>query len=167
VLRRSLIIATCLLLVAFIGWLDYVSGFETSLLIFYLAPIAIGTWFLGFWFGIAIAMFCVTATVLSDLAAGLPGIAIWNCGSGFVAYLIFIFLLRRWHSLLAEMHLRVKERTADLQRELARRQQLEKEIAVVAEEERNRVGRELHDSLGQHLTGTGLLAETIASQLEK
>jgi signal transduction histidine kinase len=65
------------------------------------------------------------------------------------------------------MHLRVKERTADLQRELARRQQLEKEIAVVAEEERNRVGRELHDSLGQHLTGTGLLAETIASQLEK
>jgi hypothetical protein len=32
------------------------------------------------------------------------------------------------------MHLRVKERTADLQRELVRRQQLEKEIAVVAEE---------------------------------
>jgi len=167
VFRRSLIIVTCLLLVAFIGWLDYVSGFENSLLIFYLAPIAIGTWFLGISFGIAIAMFCVTAAVLSDLAAGLPGIAIWNCGSAFVAYLIFIFLLRRWHSLLSEMHLRVKERTADLQRELARRQQLEKEIAVVAEEERNRVGRELHDSLGQHLTGTGLLAQTIANQLEK
>jgi len=65
------------------------------------------------------------------------------------------------------MHLRVKDRAADLQRELARRQQLEKEIAVVAEEERNRVGRELHDSLGSHLTGTGLLAETIAKQLEK
>ena len=65
------------------------------------------------------------------------------------------------------MHLRVKERTADLQRELARRQQLEKEIAVVAEEERTRVGRELHDSLGQHLAGTGLLAETVANQLEK
>ena len=169
-LRRSLIIATCLLLVVFIGWLDYVSGIESSLLIFYLAPIAIGTWFLGIWFGIAIAILCVTATVLSDLAAGLPGlpaVAIWNCGSAFLAYLIFIFLLRRWHSLLSEMHLRVKERTADLQRELARRQQLEKEIAVVAEEERNRVGRELHDSLGQHLTGTGLLAETIASQLGK
>jgi signal transduction histidine kinase len=167
VFQRSLIVAICFLLVGFIGWLDYLSGFENSLLIFYLAPIAIGTWFLGFWFGIAIAMFCVTATVLSDLAVGLPRIAIWNCGTGFVAYLIFIFLLRRWHSLLGEMHLRVKERTADLQRELARRQQLEKEIAVVAEEERSRVGRELHDSLGQHLTGTGLLAETIASQLEK
>src|SRR5437870_9609528 len=112
-------------------------------------------------------MFCVTADVLSDLAAGLLGIAIWNCGSAFVAYLIFIFLLRRWHSLLSEMHLRVKERTADLQRELARRQQLEKEIAVVAEEERNRVGRELHDSLGQHLAGTGLLAETVANQDRK
>ena len=166
-LRRSLIIVTCLLLVAFIGWLDYVTGFESSLLIFYLAPIAIGTWFLGIWFGIAIAIFCVTATILSDLAAGLSGVAIWNCISAFVAYLFFIFLLRRWHSLLREMHLRVKERTADLQRELVRRQQLEKEIAEVAEAERTRVGRELHDSLGQHLAGTGLLAETIANQLEK
>jgi signal transduction histidine kinase len=153
--------------VAFIGWLDYVTGFESSLLIFYLAPIAIGTWFLGIWFGIAIAIFCVTATILSDLAAGLSGVAIWNCISAFVAYLFFIFLLRRWHSLLREMHLRVKERTADLQRELVRRQQLEKEIAEVAEAERTRVGRELHDSLGQHLAGTGLLAETIANQLEK
>ena len=165
--RRSLIIVSCLLLVAFIGWLDYVTGFESSLLIFYLAPIAIGTWFLRIWFGIATAIFCVTATIVSDLAAGLSGVAIWNCVSAFVAYLVFIFLLRRWHSLLREMHLRVKERTADLQRELARRQQLEKEIAEVAEAERNRVGRELHDSLGQHLTGTGLLAETIANQLEK
>jgi signal transduction histidine kinase len=167
VIRRILIVATCLLLVALIGWLDYVTGIEDSLLIIYLAPIAIGAWFLGLWFGIVIAMCSVTATILSDLAAGLPRVAIWNGTTAFVAYLIFIFLLRRWHSLLSEMHLRVKERTSDLQRELARRQQLEKEIAVVAEEERNRVGRELHDSLGQHLTGTGLLAETIANQLEK
>ena len=165
--RRVLIIVSCLVLVAFIGWLDYLTGFENSLLIFYLAPVAIGAWFLGIWFGVTIALLSVIATVLSDLAAGLPHITFWNSGTAFVAYLIFIFLLRRWHSLLHEMHLRVKERTADLQRELARRQQLEKEIAVVAEEERSRVGRELHDSLGQHLTGTGLLAETIAHQLEK
>ena len=112
-------------------------------------------------------MCSVIATILSDLAAGLPSVAIWNGATAFVAYLIFIFLLRRWYSLLREMHLRVKERTADLQRELARRQQLEREIAVVAQEERNRVGRELHDSLGSHLTGTALLAETIVNQLEK
>jgi signal transduction histidine kinase len=167
VLRRILIIATCFLLVGFIGWLDYITGFENSLLIFYLAPIAIGTWFLGIGFGIAIAILCVIATILADLAAGVPRVPVWNCGTAFVAYVIFSFLLRRWHSLLSEMHLRVKERTADLQRELARRQQLEKEIAVVAEEERTRVGRELHDSLGQHLAGTGLLAETVANHLEK
>src|SRR5947209_44334 len=167
VVRRSLIVVSCILLVAFIGWLDYITGFENSLLIFYLAPIAIGAWFLGFWFGVAMAVSCVIATILADVAGGLPRILVWNCVTAFIAYLIFIFLLRRWHSLLSEMHLRVKERTADLQRELARRQQLEKEIAVVAEEERTRVGRELHDSLGQHLAGTGLLAETVANHLEK
>src|SRR5207237_5604979 len=106
-------------------------------------------------------------TILAVLAPAVPRFSVSNCGTAFVAYLIFSFLLRPWHSLLSEMHLRVKERTADLQRELARRQQLEKEIAVVAEEERTRVGRELHDSLGQHLAGTGLLAETVANQLEK
>src|SRR2546423_13464302 len=72
VLRRTLIIATCFLLVGFIGWLDYITGFENSLLIFYLAPIAIGTWFLGIGFGIAIAILCVIATILADLAAGGP-----------------------------------------------------------------------------------------------
>src|SRR6476620_1522490 len=62
VLRRSLIIVTCFVLVAFMGWLDYISGFENSLLIFYLAPIAIGTWFLGVWFGIGIEVLWVIAT---------------------------------------------------------------------------------------------------------
>jgi hypothetical protein len=107
VLRRTLIIATCFLLVGFIGWLDYITGFENSLLIFYLAPIAIGTWFLGIGFGIAIAILCVIATILADLAAGVSRVPVWNCGTAFVANLMFRFLLRRWHSLLSEMHLLV------------------------------------------------------------
>src|SRR5438094_1357546 len=98
VFRRSVIIATCLLLVAFIGWLDYLSGFENSLLIFYLAPIAIGTWFLGIWFGIAIAIFCVIATVLADFAAGVPPCHVGNCGTAFVAYLVLLLLVGRCHA---------------------------------------------------------------------
>jgi signal transduction histidine kinase len=165
---ESLIIATCFLLVAFIGWLDYISGFESSLLIFYLAPIAIGTWFLGI--SSSASQLPYSASPRRPLRPGRGSfrsghLELWDrfrCVSYFYFPSPKVAILCS-----AEMHLRVKERTADLQRELARRQQLEKEIAVVAEEERNRVGRELHDSLGQHLTGTGLLAETIANQLEK
>jgi signal transduction histidine kinase len=37
----------------------------------------------------------------------------------------------------------------------------------VAEQERERVGRELHDSLCQHLVGTSLLAQTLAIQTDE
>ena len=62
------------------------------------------------------------------------------------------------------MQSRVDQRTAALRQELATRRRLEKEISVVAEQERERLGRELHDSLCQHLVGTSLLAQTVAVQ---
>lgn len=43
--------------------------------------------------------------------------------------------------------------------------QLEKQILEIGDEERNRIGHDLHDGLGQHLTGISLLSETISLQL--
>lgn len=137
------------------------------MLLFYLAPIAVATWFLGTGFGVAMCALSVVAADVADIAAGVPAITIWNSLTSFCAYLIITILFRRVHLLLIEMDSRVKERTSALQQELARRQELEIEIARIGEEERGRVGRELHDSLGQHLTGTALLAQTVANQLEQ
>lgn len=161
-----MIAVACMLLVAGIGYLDFVSGFENSMLIFYLAPIALATWILGLEFGVVISALSVVAAAVADIVGGLPHVALWNDATSFFAYVIFVILLQRLHSLLTEMHKHVAERTSQLQRELARRQHLEKDLALVAEQERSRVGRELHDSLGQHLTGTGLLAQAVVNQLE-
>jgi len=164
---RLLIPFGCLLLVCFIGYLDYISGFENSMLLFYLAPIAVATWYCGVRWGGVIAFLSAIAGVISDLAAGLPQVRAWNLACEFAAYLVFIFLLARWHELLSKMQSRVEERTAALRQELATRRRLEKEISVVAEQERDRVGRELHDSLCQHLVGTSLLAQTVAVQADQ
>ncbi len=59
----------------------------------------------------------------------------------------------------------VAERTADLQLEIERARELEREVANIAENERRRIGRELHDDLGQHLTGVSLSAEALADAL--
>jgi signal transduction histidine kinase len=52
-----------------------------------------------------------------------------------------------------------------LQREVAERQRLDREIAQVADRERRRLGQDLHDILGQHLTGTALAAQVLKEKL--
>lgn len=41
----------------------------------------------------------------------------------------------------------------------------EQQLLKMEEDERRRIGRDLHDGLGQHLTGISLLSETMAQQL--
>ena len=41
------------------------------------------------------------------------------------------------------------------------RERLEKEILEIGERERRRIGRDLHDSLCQHLTGTALAGQVL------
>lgn len=56
-------------------------------------------------------------------------------------------------------------RTADLRLELDRKAVLEREIETIAEAERRKIGNELHDDLGQRLTGITLVAEGLIRAL--
>jgi two-component system, NarL family, sensor kinase len=48
---------------------------------------------------------------------------------------------------------------------IAERTRLEKEVADISTREQQRIGQELHDGLGQELTGLGYLAETLCYDL--
>lgn len=52
-----------------------------------------------------------------------------------------------------------------LQEEIGRRRRLERQILAVAENEKQRISLELHDGLGQHLTGVSFVARTLADKL--
>jgi PAS domain S-box-containing protein len=49
-------------------------------------------------------------------------------------------------------------------RDLTRRKELERQVVEIASEEQQRIGRELHDEIGQELTGLGMLADALARQ---
>jgi len=51
-------------------------------------------------------------------------------------------------------------------RDIRARQQLEQEILNISERERQRIGRDMHDDLGQMLTGIGMIAQNLAKRLE-
>ncbi len=163
--RREALIATCLLLVAIIGYIDYVTGYERPLLLFYLLPISLAVWFGNLPLGLSVAVIAVIAWMWSDLAAGIPAFGFWNVGMAFISFALFASMLSKLRTLVRELDRRVLERTAALQREAAERQRLDREIAQVADRERHRLGQELHDSLGQHLTGTALAAQVLKEKL--
>ena len=52
-------------------------------------------------------------------------------------------------------------------RDITRRVELEREVLVVAEHERQRIGHDLHDDLCQQLTGIEFLSQTLAGRLSK
>jgi signal transduction histidine kinase len=159
------LVVVCLLLVATVGYIDYLSGYERSLLLFYLLPISLAAWFGSLVFSFAIVIISVTAWVLANLAAGIPDIGFWSVGTVCVSYALFGGVLWKLGTLMRELDRRVHERTEALQREVAERQRLDREIAQVADRERRRLGQDLHDSLGQHLTGTALAAQVLKEKL--
>jgi signal transduction histidine kinase len=69
---------------------------------------------------------------------------------------------------LAVSEVEVEGRTvfAGIIRDISERRRLELEVLRIADEERRRIGQDLHDGLGQQLTGIGLIAKGLARRLE-
>jgi signal transduction histidine kinase len=79
--------------------------------------------------------------------------------------------LRRAHD---ELEMRVQQRTAELKRTNARlqsaiaeRRRLEFELLDITEKERRRIGLDLHDDLGQQLSGLALMTKGLQLKLAK
>jgi signal transduction histidine kinase len=162
---RSAVVIGCSLLVGLMGYIDFLTGYERPLLLFYLLPISLATWFGCFLIGLGIAVLSVAVSMLSDLAAGIPAVGFWNTGMAFASYALFAVVLAKLRTQVGELDRRVQERTAALEREMSERQRLDREIAQVADRERRRLGQDLHDRLGQHLTGTALAAQVLKDRL--
>src|ERR1700730_18153454 len=88
-LSRLWLIILCGGSIMVLGYLDYLTGYEQSLLLFYLVPIAIATWFGGLVFGLVMSLISVAAWVASDIFAGIATVGFWNLGMALSAYIVF------------------------------------------------------------------------------
>jgi signal transduction histidine kinase len=153
-----------------IGVADFLLGFEITLLVFYFVPISFAVVALGWRFGALIAVASVSTWIIGDVEAGAhyssPFVPMWNAGIALGTYLVLIWLLSSLLTSHREMEERVRLRTAALTREIAERERLEKAILDIGDRERRGIGRDLHDGLGQHLTGTALTGQILSEKLE-
>jgi signal transduction histidine kinase len=166
---RRFLIGTSLVIVAVVGVVDYLTGYELSCSTFYLVAVGLATWYVGKPLGVLISILSLAAAVVADVAAGAhyshPLIPVWNATLTLISYLVVVWLLGSLRSLHKELEERVRQRTAALTEEMAERQRLEREILEISERELRAIGRDLHDSLGQHLTATALAGQVLEEKL--
>ncbi len=92
----------CFLLVCLIGWVDYATGYELNISLFYLIPIVLATWYAGQNRGIVISVFSTAVWLAADLGAGhvysRPILYIWNTLIRFAFFLVTIYLVSKLHN---------------------------------------------------------------------
>jgi signal transduction histidine kinase len=166
---RGLIVPATLLIVIGVGVVDYATGWELSFSIFYLLAVGLATWFIGTRFAIFIAVLSMAASLSGDLITSgrfsnhlVPW---WNASIALTFYFVVVGLLANVRDLYSETEARVRQRTVALTAEMAERERIQRELLEISEREQRRIGQDLHDSLGQHLTGASLAAQVLEDKL--
>ena len=104
---RAWLVIGSFVLVAAIGTLDHLTGYELSFSIFYLIPVGIGSWYAGRRVGILVCLVSATTWLVVDHTAGHPyshsAIPFWNAGVRFGFFVVMAHLLARLR-LALELH---------------------------------------------------------------
>ncbi|MGD0191334.1 MAG: sensor histidine kinase [Rhizomicrobium sp.] len=169
---RATAIVASVVLTLLVGLSDYVTGAEVSVSAFYLIPITLAAWFVGFRFGLLIAAASVgcwvTVNVINnddEFATFILGF--WNAAVQFASDVVVVVIVTRIRILQRSLEDRVRERAAALTQEIAERERLQRELLKVSEREQRRIGRDLHDGLCQHLAGTAIAGQVLREKLAK
>ena len=84
-------------LVAVVGFIDLVTGYELSLAAFYILPIFILSWGAGRWGGIGGGIACAAARTLADYVSGKPYTSVlymvWNSAMRLIIYVVIALLI--------------------------------------------------------------------------
>ena len=152
-------------LLALVGYADYITGYELTFFLFYLLPILYVLRYVGPGSAFVMALISAVVCLFVNIAAGerysdllTP---IWNTGIRLSVFLLVIILFSN-RDYLKKL---VDQRTESLRREIRERSRMQKELLEIAEAEQRRIGHDLHDSLGQHLTATALAGKVLAKKL--
>jgi signal transduction histidine kinase len=168
--RQNTVLITSAI-VALIGLCDYLISWQISLSVIYVYPIAIATWYISPSFAYLLSILSVVLFTAGDLASDIPYsswlIAVWNGVVRLIFYAVLIHMLGYIRSLTLGLETRVLERTSDLRKQIVERERLERELLEVGGRERRRLGYDLHDGLGQHLTGTALAVQVLREKLAR
>jgi signal transduction histidine kinase len=150
-----------LVMALFVGWLDYVTGWELSLFIFYAIPILLAVWWAGARAGVTMALTCAFIWWMANEPAHPYKTQIGYTWA-MVSRLFYFFMVV---VAVAAVRRRQDADAARIQM-LEEHHQLERDIVVVSDHEQQRIGQDLHDGLCQMLAAIGCAARILADDLK-
>ena len=167
---RTAVAGLCILLTLLVGYIDYLTGPGISMSAYYLLPLALAAWFMGWRFSIAAIVLSIAVWIAANIWDGDPNfmrpVAFgWDATVQLVSDAIVVFIVTRLRELNASLEARVGERAAALTREISERERVQEELLGMSEREQRRIGRDLHDGLCQHLAATALNCELLREEL--
>ncbi len=156
-----LTIAVMMILTLGIGWLDYITGFELTLFVFYGIPIFLTVWWAGTRSGLFIAVLSGVVWWLANMNTN-PYETQLGYAWALVNRLVYLCVV-----VFAVTALRNKQEADEARIQmLEERRQLEKDIVSVSEYEQQRIGQDLHDGICQQLAAIGCAARVLAEDLQ-
>jgi signal transduction histidine kinase len=166
---RPVYAVLAVILTLVVGYVDFITGYEISMSVFYLLGVMMAVWYVSRGFGIFISVLSVLVNEVANFAGGANFshllVPIWNGVVLLGFYLVAAFTLANVRALNLSLETQVKQRTQALTEEMAGRERLERELLEISEREQRRFGQDLHDSLSQHLTGAMLAARVLEEKL--
>ena len=162
------------IIISMVGIIDYYTTSEISFSIFYLVPISFVTWYVGRPFGIGFAALAAIIWFYMDKLGihmySNDAVPYWNALVRFGFFMTTVLLIAKVKALKDNLEISVVQRTSDLVSEIElhkktkeemivvneQLRELNKKIETIKEEQNTRIAREIHDEMGQSLTGINL-----------
>jgi signal transduction histidine kinase len=162
-------VLVALLTIPLVGIVDYYVQVDISLLVFYLPSIALVGWMGGSFFGVLGAAGAAVAWLVADLHGFHPSssleIAYWNAAFRFLVFLTFGLLFALLRQNRDQLKRVVAETTSELQKEITERSRIQREIADICAAQQRQIAYDLHDGVGQHLSGVAFKAKLLEQKL--
>lgn len=151
-----------LLGVVMTGFVDFVTGYEVSMFIFYGVPILAVAWFVGRRWAIFTALAAGLVWWWADQMALHPYRWGWLQGWETCVRLTYFLFVALCGAALKSYYDAVKSRIALLEHS----NKLEQEIVAISEQEQRRLGHDLHDGICQQLTALRFSATSLCKDLQ-
>jgi signal transduction histidine kinase len=159
----------CFLAVLAIGVIDYVTGYQISVMFFYAIPVGIAAICVGPGYALLLGIAAVAISRGTDILSGMPypghAVFVTNCAIPLAFFIIVVASLYLLNQVRKGLESTVEQRNRALLQEMHERGRLERQVIELSEREHRRFGQELHELVTQELSAIAIDAHLLTRNL--